>query len=309
MAAVSLPRPSRPCRLALAAAAVLLAGGAHAEPARVPLRLGVVAEEQNEPDRMLRVFGDLLARLRERLAPGGVDVGGLVVARDVADLSQRLGAGGVEFVIETVFPTLMLQDRSRRLEPALVVVRRGQRSYHSVFFTKKDAPIQALADLRGRTLVLQVLRSTSAFALPKAELERAGLGVVAADDARADRRHVRYVFALAEINQAVWVLHGRGDAGAFSDGDWAALPERIRSQLRVFHETRPILRGLLSFRSDLDPRARRLAESALMELAGDDAGRAALGAAAGITRFEPLTAADRQQMRGWASVLRPARAR
>ncbi len=263
-----------PWRAALAAAALALLAApcSLAQGARAPLRLGVVAEEANEPDRMLKVYGEMIARLRERLAPSGVDVGDMVIARDLDDLSQRLARGEVEFVIETVFPTLVLQERSRRLDPALVVVRRGQREYRSVFFTRKEGPIRDLAGLRGRTLVLQALRSTSAFALPKAELERAGLAVVPADDPRAGPAHVRYVLALAEINQAVWVLHGKGDAGAFNEGDWSALPERIRSQLRVFHETRPIVRGLLSFRAGLVPRVRRLAEEALLGLDDDAAG-------------------------------------
>ena len=179
-----------PWRAALAAAALALLATPFslAQGARAPLRLGVVAEEANEPDRMLEVYGEMIARLRERLAPSGVDVGDMVIARDLDDLSQRLARGEVEFVIETVFPTLVLQERSRRLDPALVVVRRGQREYRSVFFTRKEGPIRDLADLRGRTLVLQALRSTSAFALPKAELERAGLAIVPADDPRAGPR-------------------------------------------------------------------------------------------------------------------------
>ena len=300
-----------PWRALLAAAALALSAApcAFAREASAPLRLGVIAEEPNEPDRMLKVFGDMLACLRERLAPAGVDVGDLVITRDLDDLSQRLARGEVDLVIETVFPTLVLQERSRRLEPALVVVRRGQREYRSVFFTKKDGPVRDLAGLRGRTLVLQALRSTSAFALPKAELERAGLVLVPADDPRAGQAQVRYVLAQAEINQAVWVLHGKGDAGAFNEGDWAALPPKIRSRLRVFHETGPIVRGLLSFRAGLDPRVRRLAEEALQGLDDDEPGRAALVRAAGVTRFEPLTVADRKELRNWATVLRPRPAR
>jgi phosphonate transport system substrate-binding protein len=268
-----------------------------------------VAEEANEPDRMLRVFGEMLARLRGRLAPANVRVGGLVIARDLDDLSQRIVRGEVEFVIETVFPTLVLQQRSRRLDPALVVVRRGQRDYRSVFFTRKEAPTRSLEDLRGRTLVLQALRSTSAFALPKAELERAGITLVSADDHRARRDDVRYVLALAEVNQAIWVLHGKGDAGAFNEGDWAAVPDKIRSQLRIFHQSRPILRGLLSFRAGLDAGVRRQVEETLVGLDEDEAGRAALTVASGITRFERLSERDRRDIRGWASVLRPARSR
>jgi phosphonate transport system substrate-binding protein len=312
MAPVS--RATRGVRAASLAAAVCasLAGApaslAAAPQAAAPVHLGVIAEEPNEPGHMLDVFGDLLARLRERLAPSGLPVGELVIARDLEDLSQRIVQGEVDFVIETVFPTLVLQERSRLLEPALVVARHGQRQYHSVFFTRRDAPLRRLSDLRGRTLVLQVVRSTSAFALPKAELARAGLALVAADDPHAGRGDVRYVLALAEINQAIWVLRGKGDAGAFNEANWAALPEKIRSQLRVFHETRPIVRGLLSFRTRLAASARTQVEEALLTLDADEAGRAALDRAAGITRLERLTPADRRELRDWAAILRPDRA-
>ncbi len=308
--ALTFSRPT--CRSAILPSAVLALGlvgtRALAAPAP-PVRFGVIAEEPNEPDRMLKVYSAMNALLRERLAPAGVDVGSLVIARDLDDLSERLVRGQTDFVIETVFPSLVLQERSRCLEPSLVVVRRGLREYRAVFFTRKEAPIRGLADLRGRTLVLQALRSTSAFALPRAELEGRGLALVPADDTRAGRGNVRYVLARAEINQAIWVLHGKGDAGAFNEGDWAALPEKIRSQLRVFHEGQPIVRGLLSFRTTLDAGTRAKVEETLLRLHEDEAGRAALAAAVGITRFERLTAADRAGLGRWAPVLRPIRAR
>lgn len=296
-------------RAALAAAVAAAAAGAPALAAAGPavIHLGVVAEEANEPDRMLSTYGDFLARLRERLSPARLGVGDLVIARDLDDLSQRIVRGEVDFVIETVFPTLVLEERSRGLEPSLVVVRRGQREYHSVFFTRRESPIRRLSDLRGRTLVLQVPRSTSAFALPKAELARAGIAIVPADDSHATREQVRYVLALAEINQAIWVLHGKGEAGAFNEADWAALPERIRSQLRVFHETRPILRALLSFRTGLAAESRAAVEEALLALHSDEAGRAALARAQGVSRFERLGPADRRELQGWAPALRPVR--
>jgi phosphonate transport system substrate-binding protein len=295
--------------LVAAVAGTLAAAPVSPAPAGRPVvRLGVIAEEQNEPGRMLRVYGDMVALLRQRLAPGGVDVGDVVIARDLDDLSQRLVRGEADFVIETAFPTLVLQARSRCLEPSLVVLRRGLREYRCVFFTRAESPLRVLADLRGRTLVLQALRSTSAFALPKAELEAKGIPVVPADDTRAGRDNVRYVLAGAEINQAVWVLRGKGDAGAFNDGDWAALPEKIRSQLRVFHQGQPMVRGLLSFRTGLAAGTRRRVEETLLKLHEDEAGRAALAVAAGVTRLERLTAEDRAGLRRWAPVLRSIRA-
>ena len=298
-----------PVTLAAVVSAALVAAPALSATtaAPVPVRLGVIAEEPNEPDRMLRVFGQLIARLRERLPPE-VRVGDLVVARDLDDLSQRIVRGDVDLVLETVFPTLVLQERSRSLGPSLVVVRRGQREYRSVFFTRQESPVRRLADLKGRTLVLQALRSTSAFALPKVELERNGLTLVPADDLRASGACVRYVLALAEINQAIWVQRGKGDAGAFNEGDWAALPEKVRSQLRIFHETQPIVRGLISFRTGLARGVRNQVEDVLLKLSEDEAGRAALERS-GVTRFERFTAGDHAELRRWAPILRPIRTR
>jgi phosphonate transport system substrate-binding protein len=278
-------------------------------PAASTVRFGVIAEEPNEPDHMFTVYAPFIAQLRERLAPDGLAVGELVIARDLDDLSQRLVRGEVDFVLESVFPMLALRERSRNLEPALLVVRRGEREYRSVFFTRQESPIRRLADLRGRTLVLQALRSTSAFALPRAELARAGIPLVAADEAGADRRSARYVLALAEVNQAIWVLHGKGDAGAFNEGDWQALPDKIRAQLRVFARSRPIERGLISFRASLEPATRAKVESVMLSLDQDEAGRGALAHAAGVTRFERLTPAQRQTVLAWASVLLPSRVR
>lgn len=275
--------------------------------APTPLRFGVVAEEPNEPGKMLEVYGPLIGVLRERLRPAGIQVDDIVISGDLEDLAQRLAQGDVDFVIETVFPTLVLQKRSRALEPALVVFRRGQREYRSVFFTPVESAIRTLDDLKGRILVLQALRSTSAFAIPKAELERVGLSLVASDAPRARPEDVRYVLADAEINQAVWVLHGKGAAGAFNEGDWERLPQRVRSQLRIFHETAPLLRGLLSFRSTLAPEIRAKTEAALLGLEEDEAGRAALAHAQGVTRLERLTAGDRRALESWTPILRPGR--
>jgi phosphonate transport system substrate-binding protein len=279
-----------------------------AQPAPV-VHLGVIAEEPNEPDHMFNVYSPFLDQLRHRLAPGGIDVGELVIARDLDDLAQRLSRRSVDLVLESVFPTLALRARSRNLDPELLIVRRGAREYRSVFFTRRDSPIRALADLKGRTLVLQAIRSTSAFALPRAELTRAGLRLVPADDAAADPAAVRYVLALAEVNQAVWVLHAKGDAGAFSDRDWLGLPDKVRDELRIFANSRPIQRGLVGFRADLAPRTRRALAEVMLGLDADEAGRDALEHAAGITRFERLSPAERRQVLDWVPVLLPSRLR
>ena len=271
------------------------------------LRFGVIAEQANEPDRMLRVYADLLAELRTRLAKEGIDVAPLVIARDLRELSRLIGQGRVDMVAETVFVTLDLQHESPlSLVPRLAVVKRDQREYHSVFFSDKSGAVKKLADLRGRTLVLQAERSTSAFAVPRAELARQGIKTAPLGQRGASPSSCFYVLAGAELNQAVWVLRGKGDAGAFNEGDWARLPQKMRDGLRIFHETRPLLRGVVSFRPGFPLAARKACETTLMALHGDSAGRAALAKADGFTRLETLTSTDHAGLNEWRRALRGA---
>lgn len=268
------------------------------------VRFGVIAEQADEPDRMLRVYSDLLSELRRRLAPTGIDVAALVITRDLEELARHLDQGRVDMVAETVFVTLDLQKESpRALTPRLAIVRRDQREYHSVFFSSKESAITRLEHLRGRTLVLQAERSTSAFAVPRAELARRGIPSVPHGQSGAPDGSTYYVLAGAELNQAVWVLRGKGDAGAFNEGDWARLPQKIRDGLRIFHETRPLLRGLVSFRTGVPAATRAACENALLSLHSDTAGRAALSKADGITRFEGLTPADFAGLSEWRRAL------
>jgi len=302
------PRSRVPLR---AGALLVLALAAGALPLRAApsnpkeLRFGVIAEEANEPDRMLRVYSELLAELRKRLAPRGIGVAPLVITKDLGELSQRLKQGEVDLVIESVFPTFELQERSgQMLAPELAIVRRNQREYHTVFFARRQRAIKTLEDLKGRTLVLQAERSTSAFAVPRAELARRGIGLVPQGQPTGGRAAAFYILAGAELNQAIWVLNGKGDAGAFNDSDWSRLPEKVRSELVAFHESRPLLRGALSFRVSLDGETRRACEEVLLALDKDPEGQAALASAAGITRFERLTPRDIAEIGEWRLALK-----
>ena len=84
---------------------------------------------------------------------------------------------------------------------------------------------------------------------------------------------------------------------------WA---QKIRDGLRIFHETRPLLRGLVSFRAGLPAAAMGACEDALLALSSDTAGRAALSKADGITRFEGLTPAEFAGLAEWRRALRGA---
>lgn len=293
-----------PIRLRLCLVAWLLALAAPAPAAEsTPFHLGVINERPQDPNHALNEFGKLHSYLAERLGRQGIRVGKLVIARDLNEMATLISEDQVQAVIEGLMSTLVLQRRTERLQPALVAWRKGQREYHSVFFVRRDSGIDKLADLAGRTLVFEAPRSTSAYLLPKAELVGAGLVLAYSDQSGSAPGVVYYRFAGSEENQAYWVERGIADAGAFNNGDWQRLAEPVRNRLRIIHRTRPMLRWLLSFETDLDPAVRSAVSVALVDAEQHDAGREALQQASRISRFEPLSAADRSDLAYWSAVL------
>jgi phosphonate transport system substrate-binding protein len=207
-------------------------------------------------------------------------------------------------MVEGVLPSLSVRERTRRIEPGLLAWRKGQRQYYTVFFVRRDSGIEDLDELVGKTLAFESQRSTSAYFIPRATLIARGLPLASGPGVEGPEDTVSYVFAGSELNQIYWVQRGQVDAAAFNDGDWDRVPPGIKNELRIIHRSEPILRWLVSFDRDLDPRLRHEVSEALLEAAQDETGRAALQAASRIARFETLTADDRANLAHWAAILR-----
>jgi phosphonate transport system substrate-binding protein len=277
-----------------------------------PLRLGVINERPDRPAYALGLYGPLNAYLDAQLRPLGQRMGDLVIARSLDEMAVRISDGAVDLLLEGVMPTLKLRRRTGRIDVHLLVWRKGQRQYHTVFFARRESPIQRIEQLRGKVLAFESPRSTSAFDVPRAALIEAGLELaeqpvaepVAAEHSGAvDGDQVRFLFAGSELNQAYWVHSGRAHAGAFNNGDWERVPAAIKPELRVFHRTRPILRWLFSFAGPVDPALRAQLVEILNGMHQDPEGRAALAAASRIAKFEPLTSADRANLAYWDEAL------
>lgn len=284
-------------RLLFATLALILGGSAGAADP-VTLRIGVVSERHGQPDYTLIQYRPLVEILRQRLFERSIGVE-LLVAEDLNGLVRSAQRGEVDAVMESLFPTFALEHARVRLDLSLAAWRRGARDTHSVFFVRNDSPYHTLGDLKGRLLALESTRSTTAFALPRAELRRAGLVSVAADSARPPRGAVRYVLAGDETNQAYWVAGRKADAGAFNINDWNELPEKLRQELRIIHTTQPILRWVWSFRQDLPPPMKAAVAEVLLKLHEDPEGKAALEAARKIVQFDHIGDADRKHIAAW----------
>lgn len=265
----------------------------------ITLSLGMIAERAERPDYMIARYQPLIERWQSLLGDSDV-VLELVVARDREELTRLVRSGAVQLVLESLFTQLRLGCFGMR--PWMVAWRKGKREVRTLFFVREDSDIQTLEDLRGRGIVFESPRSTSAYALPRGYLHSLGLPTLAMAEGAADGSAIRFGFAGDERTQAYWVALGRFDAGAFNDDDWQRLPDALAGRLRTIASTPSFLRWLLSIHDSVESPLREALAEALLALNHDDGEEALSGAE--IERIEPLGERDLQSIDTARRILR-----
>lgn len=184
---------------------VLLAGTVRAAPDHV-LVLGRISDD---PKAHYEQLQPLLDYVVARMHDVGIKEGRILMARDPQQMASYLRRGRVDWVTETSGTAVALGQRSGA-RPLLLTERNGVREYQTVFFVRRDSPIQRMQDLRGHRLALQNTSSTSAYLVPVMTLLQEGLSpqILAGAWDMPGPDSVGYVFARSELNIATFVHKG-----------------------------------------------------------------------------------------------------
>lgn len=255
------------------------------------LILGRISDDPSAHYAQLRPLLDYVV---PRMAEVGITGGRILMARDARQMASYLRRNRVDWVTETAATAVQLEQRAAA-RPILLTERSGVSRYHSMFFVRKDSPIQSLQDLAGHSLALQETASTSAYTVPLVAMLNAGLSpeiLLGPSDEPSDDR-VGYVFARSELNIASWVHKGLADAGAVSNLDWndpQRFPVAFRRDFRVIHETKPYPRALELVSEGMEPAVRARLREVLLQAADDPQAQDALRQFFGTSRFLPLDA-------------------
>src|SRR5690606_18753530 len=116
----------------------------------------------------------LLDYVVPRMRDVGIVEGRILMAKDLQQMASYLRRGRGGWVTETSGTAMALRQRSGA-EPLLLTERNGVARYHSVFFVRRDSPVNTLEDLKGRTLAMQSAWSTSSYLVPAMELLARGI--------------------------------------------------------------------------------------------------------------------------------------
>lgn len=262
-------------------------------PAAESLKIGFINERPDEPNYILQLYSGLISQLSTELEPQGYSAE-IVIAKDFADMLDKLQNGKVNVLSESVFSTLKFQQTGL-VEPKWLAWRKGVRSYQSLFVVSTETRINNLEDLKGKRIVFESPRSTSAYALPKAYLQHAGFSIIPADSEQKTADSILYQFAGDEMTQAYQVVMGRVEAAAFSTNDWDETPPTVSERLKIIARTEPVLRWLFSVHKDLPEAAVQAFQSALLRISADPKAEAVLKQSL-LTRFEALNEADQRSL-------------
>lgn len=260
----------------------------------------VLGRVSDDPKAHYDQLKPLLDYVIPRMASVGIRSGRILMAKDLQQMSSYLRRGRVDWINETAGHAALLEHRGVA-HSFLISEREGATRYHSLFFVRRDSPVQSLKDLAGRSVAFQSPYSTSAYYLPASQLldegESLELLLSPMDKPAPDR--VGYVFARTELNITTWVHKRLVDAGVLSNLDWinpSRMPPTFAQDFRVVGRTQDVPRALMLARSGMDPRVQARLQEVLLEAAQDPEAGEVLRRFMDTVRFVPITDEDRRAL-------------
>ncbi len=272
----------------------------------------VLGRVSDDPKAHYDQLKPLLDYVIPRMASVGIRSGRILMAKDLQQMTSYLRRGRVDWINETAGNAALLEYRGVA-RSFLISEREGVTRYHSVFFVRRDSPVQTLEDLAGRSVAFQSPLSTSAYFLPAAQLLENGqsleLLLSPMDKPASDR--VGYVFARTELNISTWVHKRMVDAGVLSNLDWmnpARMPPAFSRDFRVIARTPDVPRALMLARRGMAPRVEARLREVLMDAANDPDAGEALRRFMETVRFVPIDEDERRALERLATGVQRVRA-
>ncbi|MCL1525368.1 phosphate/phosphite/phosphonate ABC transporter substrate-binding protein [Xanthomonas nasturtii] len=290
----------RGLRWCLIACWLLAGAGLAVTAAAAPSSVLVLGRISDDPATHYNQLKPLLDYVVPRMHEVGIRRGEILMAPDAGQMSSYLRRGRVDWVSETTGAAMLLEQRGSA-HPLLMTERGGLRDFHTLFFVRRDSPIQSFGQLRGHTLALQNASSTSGYLLPMLELLRNGIAcdvLLSADDTPVSGS-VGYLMVGSKLNVAAFVHKQLIDVGALSNVGWddeRHLPPVFKRDFRIVHRTAPVPRAVEMVRAGMEPAVEQRLRVVLLQAASDPKAGPALKRFFDTTGFHALDATSRRRL-------------
>ncbi|MBA3530905.1 MAG: phosphate/phosphite/phosphonate ABC transporter substrate-binding protein [Ardenticatenales bacterium] len=202
------------------------------------------------------------------------------VATSYAAVVEAMGAGNAQVGWLNTFSYILAAEKYN-VEADLATVRRGSAFYTGQIVANADSGIETLADIDGKKMCWVDPLSTSGYIIPRVMLAAAGVDVDALET-QDSGSHPNVITA---------VYNGDCDAGAsFVDARTAIAEEfpDVNDKVKVVAVSPEIPNDSVSFAPDLPAEAREQIVAALLEIAQEEEGMAALAAVYEVDGFQEI---------------------
>jgi len=219
------------------------------------LRVSAIPDEN--PAELMRIYAPFAEYLGKQL---GLKVQFVPVV-DYAATVEGLAAKKLDLVWYGGFTSVQAVKRTDG-QATRLAMRKEDAEFKSVFISRKDGAIKALADLKGKTFAFGSVSSTSGHLMPRYFLLKNGIN--------PDRDFSQKpAFSGAHDATALWVESGKVDAGALNFLVWDKLVETKKidtSKVGVFWTTPPYVDYVWTAHGELDPGLRERIAQAFLRL-------------------------------------------
>lgn len=241
-----------------------------APPGPAPLRLAI--HPLHNPQRLLEAYGPLVETLAQRLGePVAVEA-----SQGYASYEDKIRRRGPPVLLANPWQTLLAQRHGYHV----IAMAGDTEDFRGLLVARRDGPVHAPADLRGREVAYPAPTAVAAALLPQAFLASAGLVI---------DRDVKSRYVGSQESALLHVWSGSVAAAGTWPPPWRAFqqsyPEKA-AELHVLWRTGPLPSNSVMLRDDVPVELAGRLRTALLALHEDAVGRGAL-AAAGTARFRP----------------------
>jgi len=229
---------------------MLLASNAYAEN-KDTLVIGMVSVGQSEADRagLVSLAKDIVVELKSE----GIEKVEVYLAKSVDEMIEAIKTGKVDWVSDSLFIALLLAENTR--SDAFLSKSREVKRYNTIFFTRKNSEAKSIANISKKIMLFGDQTSTSRYFVPFYELTNHSYIPIVygkTGDESGKKKNVFYKFEKDQNKLIREIMSNNLNIGVLNNKDYRMLPDSIKSDLKIIHETIAYPETLDLIRSDLN---------------------------------------------------------
>lgn len=253
--------------LPLVCVTCLTAGCSHNAHSTETLKVGIIPYDK--PTKLREQFAPFAAYLAKKAGYQSSDV---TVTEEYAGVLQALKSDQIDIAylnpLSYALAVENFKSSPEHLIPIAMPIMFGKLTYFGDVFVRSDSSIHSMKDLKGKVFAFGDRTSSSGYLYPASMLMAAGIDPV--KDIKYSNLNGPQVVLAVENKQA--------DAGAIFDGgiELAIKDPVARKGFRIIATTPELPNGMLVARGNLDPEKIKKIRDAVLSMANDPIGAAAL---------------------------------